>query len=337
MSPRRISWVVAFALFMCATPSQAERRYFVDAIDVDASVSSDGALNIEETLTYRYRGKYSYGYREIPRSDTTRIEQVAVFENGRPFLWAIEGRNPGSFTVEERGRSTRITWYYSAEDETRTFVVRYRVTGEVKRYADVAELYFQFVGNQWDRPIARANVVVRFPPSVTRDELQAWAHGPLYGSVALGDGDVTLNVSPLPAKQFWEGRILFPSDVVSGLPVLGRTRRDEVMAEEAVLVERANEERRQFVARQAQNERNRVWRQGLVVPFALTAIALAIAGLVFWGVSYARHGRPHDVASHTAPGVAPSTHPPALVQYLLLRTVGIPALVASGRALNVNS
>ena len=47
MNPRRISWVVAFALFMCATPSQAERRYFVDAIDVDASVSSDGALNIE--------------------------------------------------------------------------------------------------------------------------------------------------------------------------------------------------------------------------------------------------------------------------------------------------
>ena len=133
----------------------------------------------------------------------------------------------------------------------------------------------------------------------------------------------------MPAKQFWEGRILFPPDVVSGLPVLRGTRRDQVMAEEAVLVERANEERRQFVARQAQNERSRVWRQGLVVPFALTAIVLAIAGLIFWAVSYARHGRPHDVASRTAPGVAPSTHPPALVQYLLLRTVGIPALVAT--------
>src|SRR5688572_19067908 len=330
MSARRVWWLVAFALFLSATPSEAQRRrYFIESIGIDASVGSDGAVQVEEELTYRYRGDYTYAYRDIPRSKGMRIEQIAVSEQGAPFHRAEDGKTSGSFVVDERGDSTRITWYYTASNETRTFVLRYRVTGEVRRYADVAELYYKFVGDKWDRPIGRASVIVRFPASVTRDDLRAWAHGPLYGNVALGDGNVTMDVAPLPAKQFWEGRILFPSSAVPGLPVLDRQRLDAVVAEEAVWAEEANEARRRLVARQADNERTRVWRQALLLPFTATSFILAVAGLVVWGVSFARHGRPHDVQSRTAPGVAPSSHSPALVEYLLSRTVGVYALVAT--------
>ena len=67
MSARRVWWVVAFLLFFSATSSEAQRRrYVVESIDVDAAVGADGVMQIEEALTYRFRGNYRYGFREIP-------------------------------------------------------------------------------------------------------------------------------------------------------------------------------------------------------------------------------------------------------------------------------
>ena len=90
MSALRIWWIVAvFALFMSADPSEAQgKRYFVDAVDIDASVTADGAVQIEESLTYRYRGDFTYGFRDIPRSKGMGIDQFAVLENGVPFRQA---------------------------------------------------------------------------------------------------------------------------------------------------------------------------------------------------------------------------------------------------------
>ena len=108
MSAPRIWWIVAFTLFVSVEPSEAQRkRYFVDSIDVDASVSADGAVQIEETLTYRYRGDFTFGFRDIPRSEGMRIEQFAVFEQGVPFRQADDGEASGTFVVDERRKSTR--------------------------------------------------------------------------------------------------------------------------------------------------------------------------------------------------------------------------------------
>src|SRR6187397_345963 len=109
----RVWWLVAFALFVSAAPSEAQRRrYFIDSIGIDASVGSDGAMQVEEELTYRYRGNYTYAYRDIPRSKGMRIEQIAVSEKDLPFRQAGDGKASGTFVVDERGDSTRITWYY---------------------------------------------------------------------------------------------------------------------------------------------------------------------------------------------------------------------------------
>src|SRR5688572_9963817 len=100
MSALRIWWIVAFALFVSADPSEAQRRrYWVDSIDVDAAVTADGAVQIEEALTYRYRGDFTYGFRDIPRSGTTQIDQFAVSENGMPFRQAGTGKATGTFVV----------------------------------------------------------------------------------------------------------------------------------------------------------------------------------------------------------------------------------------------
>ena len=125
--------------------------------------------------------------------------------------------SPGTFSVSPADGETRVTWHYRARNETRTFRLTYTLSGAVKRYPDIGELYFKFVGDGWDRPIGRVHTTVHLPGTVPAAAIRAWAHGPLHGLVLPPqDSAVVMNVSPLPARTFFEGRVLFPATVLSG-------------------------------------------------------------------------------------------------------------------------
>ena len=158
----RLSVVATTALLatlLAPWPASAQ-RYVVEEIDVEALVREDGSLDVREVLTYDFDGRFSFAYRDIPRDADVRIEDVRVSENGVEYRQE-DSEDPGTFAMTREGRSTRITWRYSANRERRTFTVSYRLRGEVKKYADTAELYYKFVGEQWDRPIGRVTATVR--------------------------------------------------------------------------------------------------------------------------------------------------------------------------------
>ena len=223
MTTRRSAALFLCALLLAARPALAQ-RYAVENADIDATVREDGSLDVREILSYDFRGSFTFAFRDIPRKPMTRIEAIAVTEDGREYV-SSNSTEPGHFSVAERGTSTRITWRYRAKDEQRTFTLSYRLTGQIQKFPDTAELYYKFVGEDWDRPIGNVTATVRFPQPVPESELRAWAHGPLQGSVRLATGRVDFDVSPLPARRFWEGRILFPPDVVPGLALSSREPR----------------------------------------------------------------------------------------------------------------
>ena len=199
------------------------------------------------------------------------------------------------------------------------------------RYTDTAELYYKFVGDKWDRPIGNVRATVRFPAPLTRSDLRAWAHGPLDGTVQInGDGTVAFDVSPLPPRQFWEGRILFPSAVVANLPASsGGPRVDAVLAEERRWAEEANARRLANAQRVREEEAQRIRRGELAQLFLPLSVILSALGLFAWFLAYRRHGLPHDVQPHVVAGEVPSTHPPALISYLMSRHVSASAIVAT--------
>jgi uncharacterized membrane protein len=209
--------LVALATGLSAK-SSGSKQYRVQQLDVDAYVQPDGQLRVLERITYQFKGGFTFAYRDIPHRHQTTISDVVVSDGERQYNPA-DTKAPGTFQVVDRSRTTRVTWYYRGDVPTRTFSVEYRVTGEVHRYADVAELYYQFVGDDWDHSIGSVHVNVHLPEgNYTSDDVRAWAHGPLRGTVKKIEPDlITLDVSPLPAHTFWEGRILFPPRLLTGL------------------------------------------------------------------------------------------------------------------------
>ena len=78
------------------------------------------------------------------------------------------------------GAPYNLQWFFTAEDETRTFDISYTVTGAAVGAPDVAELYWKWVGE--DHPtIGLVTATLHVPPGA--GALQAWGHGPLTGVV----------------------------------------------------------------------------------------------------------------------------------------------------------
>ncbi len=318
---RKLLPTLGLILGLVAGMAQA-KSYQVESLSIQALVEPDGDLAVRESLQYSFRGSFSFAFRDIPLKPGESIAQIQVREDGRAYRETGSGE-PGTYKVEPGSEATRVTWHYSARNETRTFELSYVLAGVVKRYSDTAELYYQFVGNGWDHPIAHVRADVRFAESLPKSALQAWAHGPLNGRVDLaGDGSVHFEVAPLPARTFWEGRVLFPAEVVGAVPALTQTAKARINEEERIWAEAANHQREQ----ELQNQRERAELAARLVPWTILA---GVLGVCLWICLFFLYGKAYSGHRRFTPGEFPSEHPPALVAYLLNRNVGSAALAAT--------
>ncbi len=124
-------------------------------------------------------------------------------------------------------------------------------------WPDTAELYWQFIGSEWEEDAEDVRLDVTFAgaaagtpatSSPSDANLRAWGHGPLDGEVSLdtaepGDPHVTLEAPVVRAGQFAEVRATFPIDWVPGLAPSGEPRLESVLSEEAAWAEEANAQR----------------------------------------------------------------------------------------------
>jgi uncharacterized membrane protein len=319
----------ACALLFAAAPAAA-KSYAVDRIENDVVVDSDGTLRITEQITFRYKGRYKFAYRNIPLKPGERLSDVRVSEGGTEYVQS-RSKRAGNFRVEPREGEQRITWYYRARNESRTFTIRYALSGSAKRHPDVAEVYVQFVGDQWDRPIGEVRSRLHLPDGVDPADVRAWAQGPLHGSVSgVGTRELVFAVAPLPAHTFWEGRVVMSQNTFGALPVVGTVPRLEtILAEEAAWVREANLRRESDRLRAAEEAREAAEREAKRIPFLIIASGLGVLAMGVWFLIYLPHGKPHEVSPRTAPGEVPGAPSPALLSYLLHRSVRTPAVVAT--------
>ncbi len=299
--------VALAAAWLVPSPAAADKSYTIVGIHIQARVQDDGSLRVEEEISYSFSGSFSYAYREIVTEKGESVRDFSVAEERRGSSGPSDQRTPLPFDVDAGRRKTKITWHYNAYNELRTFVFGYTVDGVVKRYLDAVELYYKFVGEDWDRQIAAVSVRVHPIPGVDGSTVRAWAHGPLDGYVSVpGDGSAYLSVAPLPARTFWEGRIVYPEsalpDVTYAAPEM---RLEQILAEEARWAEEANERRAAA--------RRRV--EGKPALLKLSALVGA-AGLLLWAFLFVRYSWPLRPALTSAPGEIPDDLPPALVARL---------------------
>lgn len=237
---------------MMAVPLMADdtRVYEFTDLNITAEVLPDGSMLVSEERTVSFqKGKFSGLYQWIKTDQGIAIEGIVVEENGRPYQF-----NPGStygpagtYYLKREPDRLYIDWSFEAYGPaTRTFVLKYKVLNAVKAYSDVAELYYQFVGDEWEKPVQKVLVSLRLPAGAQKEEIRAWGHGPLHGDVQIENAQqVTWNIAPLPGRTFLEGRVAFPPQLVPEIKTVRqeKERLPQILEEETVWAKQANQQR----------------------------------------------------------------------------------------------
>ncbi len=309
---KRILSVITIVTLTANAAALADKRYTIDTVRIHAKIDSTGGVWINESRTYTFKGRFAFATYELPLQGIPEISDIDISEGGSRYsqIRSDEERLPGTFFIEREPDLLLIRWHYEARDETRTFDLRFYLKGVAVAHADVAEFYYKFIGTGWDRQTANVEVTAQLPGAVPVEDIKVWAHGPLHGTCAIsGPGQARFEVAPLPAKTFWEGRIVFPKRFLPA--ALSRTERiilPTILAEERAWAEKANHRRTnaasKLEAQQAWREQNFPW-----------LFAANLGGLMLLFYLYNRHGR-SLVDAHRRQEMSPPLEiPPALANY----------------------
>lgn len=234
-------------LFPATAGAQDDRSFYFPSVIIDAEVFPDGSMSITEKRTYSFNGTFRGAWGFINRTGNTEIIDVRVGESGMPYRQVAVGTQdiPGTYYVEYMRDQVYIDWSYSASNEQRTFIIEYLVKNAVIVHDDVAELYWEFIGDQSDVRTNYAQITLTLPGGANREEIRVWGHGPLYGDVSIVSSDtVTWVIDGLPARTYLEGRVVFPTQLVpQATNKSGRIALPDILAEEEKWAREANLQR----------------------------------------------------------------------------------------------
>jgi len=268
------------------------KSYYYPEIATEVRLEVDGSARIVQERTYAFDGRFSWADLDLKKRGATdiRLNRLAMATAGG---WQDLAPN-----VADSDRSLYLRWGYSAEDETRTFLVDYTVLGGVRRYQDVAEFYWKVIEDEHE-PISRVAVRVVLPGR-SPDLFKVYVHAAARpGSLSFAGtlDSAYIQQAGIPKNAFVEVRMLSSPELYSQAPQIGRKMYAQILAEE----------RQNFLAA--------TFRSHFFIPLGLLLILVPVVLLVIF---YRRYGREpkldyEAIYEHEPPRKAP----PFVVPFVL--------------------
>ena len=202
------------------------KSYSMDNTNIDATLTSQGALNVNYERQYSFNGSYScliLPFGNLSEGSKMAIDGVSIDRGGidtplSSVSFKTSWRNSGGpatacYSYDNERNTIYIFGDYSNEDIV--VKVNYYVTNAVNVYADCAELYWQFCANyDDDSKNVVCNITLPTPTdgSIASDSILAWGHGDLTSKLTNNnDGKVSLSVPLVEGGSFAEVRVVFPN------------------------------------------------------------------------------------------------------------------------------
>jgi len=252
--------LVALLLLLVAltTPRAAYAQSFsVGPVSIDATVSADGTVHVAERRTYTFDGSFKGVYWAVPqgayegRTVTAQIESVRATADGTTVQFQPgTGGAAGTYEQSQEEDCIRLKIFYPAESQVVLYEVEYALTSAASRWADTAELYWQYLpvdpSSQGEWTDVTATVHLPVPDGaaiVPGDNVRAWGHGPIDGEVVFEGTTVRLFSPGVGSEEFLEVRVAFPQEWLGDAPASSEARLESIMAEEDQWAREANARR----------------------------------------------------------------------------------------------
>ncbi len=225
----------------------------------EARINTDGSMDVTEKWNIRIEDTNTlYKTFQTDKSKYSDITNVKVTEvtNGSNQLlrqqnqWNYHMPKGNYFGGMNEDNEFEIAWGVGLENSsaTKVYHISYQVKDAIAKYSDYAELYWQFIGEEFEVDAKNVTGTIFLPAHVNNmDEIKVWGHtedmnGEIY---ATNTNKIEFNINQFCSGRYVEIRTLFPTQMItsskrgSNIPRLER-----VIQEETTWVNQANQRRK---------------------------------------------------------------------------------------------
>jgi uncharacterized membrane protein len=188
-----ILWLSVIAFFFSVSSVHA-KSYSIPSVDITAQLEPDGSMKIKEQRVYSFDGDYTFAYQYINflpnqnknpnRTEPYELSAISLCDelkcyrqlSDREKITADTDKPVNTFYIDKESSRYEIRWFFEKNKPT-TFTLSYTVDNAITRHPDVSELYWQWVGDEWEINQSQVSVNLETPPGLGIQTLQL-GYGP---------------------------------------------------------------------------------------------------------------------------------------------------------------
>ena len=251
-------FIIIIALVLLGeTKSQASLH--LKNLDFQVQINDDGSMNVVETWDIKVSDTNTL-YKTFIKDDTkyssimdVSVKDITKGENNifnSASKWEYHLPKGYFFAGTNNKGENEIAWGVSIESTTRKqYLISYRVNDVITKYNDCAELYWQFVGNEFEISANKITGTIKLPANVQHlEDLKVWGHTKyLNGEVKVVSSDtVEFNLNNYKSKNYVEVRLTMPTylfENISSENISQEEKIDDIIKEETEWANEANARR----------------------------------------------------------------------------------------------
>lgn len=257
---RKILYILIFTLafLLIGTIQSNAGSLNLENLDFEVQINKDGSMDVKETWDIYIKqtntlyksfktnfSKYS-GITNVIVKDTTNGQNINFTKIDE---WAYHVEKNHYYGTENEDGNFEIGWGVGLDNSsaTRKYEISYTVKDAIAKYNDYSELYWQFVGEDFEIGSDKITGKIYLPSNVSnKDDIKVWGHTEdLNGTIYTTDlNKIQFELDNFKSGRYVEIRTLFPTKLIINS---GRTKNTEILQtvinEETKWADEANERR----------------------------------------------------------------------------------------------
>lgn len=281
--------VLLYCIFPLKSNATSSNLY-LNNLNFDATINKDGSMNMTEiwnieiedtnTLfkTFKIDNKKYSGITDVKVTDITNNTNQ-TFTKIDSYMYHVTKNC--YYGLKNSDGDFEIAWGVGLEDKTatKTYKIEYKIKDVISKYNDYAELYWQFVGNDFEISSKNIKGTIMLPGKVSnKEKIKVWGHSKdLNGTIYATDlNKIEFQMNNVRSGRFVEIRVLFPTSLIANT---NRTYSSDILekaiAEETKWANDANKQREM--------------KKQTINAMIIGGIALAIIGAIYFATKIKKY------------------------------------------------
>ena len=255
---KKICFTTIFiAVFLILLPIVVKAKsYSIEQMDIDATIQPNGDLKVEQSITYDFDGSYNGIYLTIPyeiydveKNEVIKKEkinddiytgtgvEIKTVSDDKNATYTLTNKAKNGYrklyTIEDDNNIVTLRIYSPSTNEKKTFNINYTIENLCVLHNDVGELYYNFIGGEWDCDINNLNINVSIPDNT--NTINIWGHGPIEGTSTIKSKRLAeFTVPAVRRGQYVAVRVIFDREAIgNSKKVSNIDARDIILQNEA--------------------------------------------------------------------------------------------------------